>query len=50
MYHLLETADIFLTSLRSGALKRLGLDYETLHDSSLVWFGLRTVAMASTAP
>ncbi len=39
MYHLLETADIFLTSLRSGALKRLGLDYETLHEKfpRLVW-------------
>ena len=39
MYHLLETADIFLTSLRSGALKRLGLDYETLHERfpRLVW-------------
>ena len=39
MYHLLETADIFLTSLRSGALKRLGLDYEALHEKfpRLVW-------------
>lgn len=36
---LLETADIFLTSLRSGALGRLGLDYETLHEKfpKLVW-------------
>ena len=39
MYKLLETADIFLTSLRSGALQRLGLDYETLHEKfpRLVW-------------
>ena len=28
---MLETADIFVTSLRDGALKRLGLDYETIH-------------------
>ena len=36
---LLETADIFLTSLRSGALERLHLDYETLHAKfpKLVW-------------
>ena len=36
---LLETADIFLTSLRSGALGRLHLDYETLHAKfpKLVW-------------
>lgn len=31
MYKMLETADIFVTSLRDGALKRLGLDYETIH-------------------
>jgi crotonobetainyl-CoA:carnitine CoA-transferase CaiB-like acyl-CoA transferase len=30
MHKLLEDADILVTSLRSGALKRLGLDYETL--------------------
>ncbi len=28
--HLLETADVFLTSFRPGALRRLGLDAETL--------------------
>ena len=32
MYKMLETADIFVTSFRDGALKRLGLDYETLHE------------------
>ena len=47
MYKLLETADIFLTSLRSGALQRLGLDYEPCTRSSLVWFGHRIVVMAS---
>lgn len=34
MYKMLETADIFVTSLRDGALKRLGLDYETIHSKS----------------
>ena len=29
MMNLLSKADIFVTSLRDGALKRLGLDYET---------------------
>ena len=42
MMNLLSKADIFVTSLRDGALKRLGLDYETLH-------GPRTAATASTA-
>ncbi len=39
MLDLLSKADIFVTSLRSGALKRLGLDYETLHEMfpKLVW-------------
>jgi crotonobetainyl-CoA:carnitine CoA-transferase CaiB-like acyl-CoA transferase len=39
MLNLLSKADIFVTSLRSGALKRLGLDYETLHEKfpRLVW-------------
>lgn len=39
MMKLLETADIFVTSLRDGALERLGLDYETLHSKfpRLVW-------------
>lgn len=39
MLNLLSKADIFLTSLRSGALQRLGLDYETLHEQfpRLVW-------------
>lgn len=34
MYKMLEIADIFVTSLRDGALKRLGLDYETIHSKS----------------
>lgn len=36
---ILETADIFVTSYRTAALKRLGLDYETLHSkhSHLIW-------------
>lgn len=39
MLNLLSKADIFVTSLRDGALKRLGLDYETLHEMfpRLVW-------------
>lgn len=39
MLKLLEEADIFVTSLRDGALKRLGLDYESLHQlfPRLVW-------------
>lgn len=39
MMNLLSKADIFVTSLRSGALSRLGLDYETLHEKfpRLVW-------------
>lgn len=31
MMKMLEDADIFITSFRDGALKRLGLDYDTLH-------------------
>ncbi len=36
---ILETADVFLSSYRTGALKRLGLDYETLSKKHphLVW-------------
>ena len=36
---LLTTADVFLSSYRTGALKRLGLDYETLHEKypHLIW-------------
>ena len=39
MMALLAKADIFVTSLRDGALKRLGFDYETLHEKfpKLVW-------------
>lgn len=39
MLDLLAKADIFVTSLRDGALNRLGLDYETLHEMfpKLVW-------------
>lgn len=39
MMRLLEKADIFVTSLRDGALLRLGFDYETLHAKfpKLVW-------------
>ena len=28
---LISTADVFMTSVRSSSLKRLGLDYESLH-------------------
>lgn len=36
---LLETADVFVTSYRTKALKKLGLDYETLHAKypGLIW-------------
>lgn len=39
IYRLLEDADVFLTSYRTAGLKRLGLDYETLHERypSLIW-------------
>lgn len=39
LLQLLDTADVFLTSLRPGALERLGLDAETLRarDPSLVY-------------
>lgn len=42
MDQLLETADVFLTNIRLGAIKRLGLDYETLHEKypKLVFFHL----------
>lgn len=32
LYKLLETADVFLTSYRPGALVKMGLDWETLHE------------------
>lgn len=32
MYKLLSEADVFLTNLRTEALKKSGLDYETLHE------------------
>lgn len=31
LHKLLEDADVFLTSFRPGALKKMGLDFETLH-------------------
>ena len=36
---MLETADVFLTSYRTGALKRLGLDYKSLSEKHphIVW-------------
>lgn len=39
IYQLLEEVDVFLTSYRTAGLKRLGLDYETLHEKfpSLIW-------------
>ncbi len=39
LYRLLEQADVFLSSYRTGALKRLGLDYETLSEKfpRLIW-------------
>lgn len=43
MMRLLSDADVFLTSNRTPALKRMGLDYETLHAKfpKLVWAQLR---------
>ena len=43
MMKLLSDADVFLTSNRTPALKRMGLDYETLHAKfpKLVWAQLR---------
>lgn len=32
LYQLIEDADVFLTSYRPGALKKMGLDWETLHE------------------
>lgn len=39
IYRLLESADVFLTSYRTAGLRRLKLDYETLHETfpSLIW-------------
>ena len=38
-YRLIETADVFLTSLRPGALKRMGLDVEALrkHNPKIIY-------------
>ncbi|MDB5396339.1 MAG: CoA transferase [Rhodospirillales bacterium] len=38
-YRLIETADVFLTSLRPGALRRMGLDVETLrkHNPKIIY-------------
>lgn len=43
MLKLLEDADVFITSNRTPALKRMGLDYDTLHAKfpKLVWAQLR---------
>ena len=43
MLQLLSEADVFITSNRTPALKRMGLDYETLHEKfpRLVWAQLR---------
>lgn len=43
MMRLLADADVFITSNRTPALKRMGLDYETLHAKfpRLVWAQLR---------
>lgn len=43
MLKLLSDADVFITSNRTPALKRMGLDYETLHKKfpRLVWAQLR---------
>lgn len=39
LFKILEKSDVFLTSYRTGALQRLGLDYASLHDDfpHLVW-------------
>lgn len=39
LHKLLKTADVFVSSYRTEALKRLGLDYSTLHEKypSLIW-------------
>ena len=43
MHKLLADANIFVTSFRDGALKRLGLDYETIREKfpHLVWAQMR---------
>jgi crotonobetainyl-CoA:carnitine CoA-transferase CaiB-like acyl-CoA transferase len=43
MHKLLAEADVFCTSLRTGALKRLGLDYDTISAAfpHLVWAQMR---------
>jgi crotonobetainyl-CoA:carnitine CoA-transferase CaiB-like acyl-CoA transferase len=43
VYKLLETADILLTNYRDKALKKLGFDYETIHERfpHLVWAQVR---------
>lgn len=43
MMQLLSQADVFITSNRTPALQRMGLDYETLHEKfpRLVWAQLR---------
>ena len=43
VYKMLETADIFVTSFRDKALKKLGFDYETIHEKfpHIVWGQMR---------
>ena len=40
---LLSTADVFVNGVRDKALKRMGLDYETLHEKfpRLIWAQMR---------
>lgn len=43
VYKMLETADILVTSFRDKALKKLGFDYETIHEKfpHIVWGQMR---------
>lgn len=43
MYELLGDADVFVNNLRNKALKKLGLDWETLHEMfpTLIWAQMR---------
>lgn len=43
VYKMLETADVLVTSFRDKALKKLGFDYETIHEQfpHIVWAQMR---------
>ena len=37
LFNLLEDADVFITNLRPGGLKRLGIDFESIKDTANVF-------------